>query len=159
MADDGWHSPGGASETSQSHGRSKLREQLALIEAVSVPSFSSFKKRTSQIPLAIASSPVRRKPVQDKPSPRAVSFSYAPSLFQPHDAALPTRPSSIDHSYLQETALTDVNVPPRASAEQQSHQDPSSIPSKYVPHRWIGDSIYLNVACMADSLLKGYHQS
>jgi len=134
MANDGWHSPDGASETSQSHGRSKLREQMALIEAVSVPSFSSFKKRTSQIPLAIASSPVRRKPVQDKPSPRAVSFSYAPTPSQPHDAALPTRPCSIDHLYLQETALTDVNVPPRAS-EQQSHQDQvaSSILSKYVP--------------------------
>jgi hypothetical protein len=157
MADDGWHSPDSATETSQSHGRSKLREQLALIEAVSVPSFSSFKKRTSQIPLAIASSPVRRKPVPDKPSPRAVSFSY---ISQPHDAALRTRPSSIDQSYLQETALTDVNVPPRASEQHsQSHQSRTWIPSKYVAHRWIGDSIYLNVACMADSTLKGYHQS
>lgn len=72
--------------------------------------------------------------MQDKPSPRAVSFSYAPTPSQPHDAALPTRPCSIDHLYLQETALTDVNVPPRAS-EQQSHQDQvaSSILSKYVP--------------------------
>ena len=69
--------------------------------------------------------------MQDKPSPRAVSFSYAPSLSQPHDAALPTRPSSIDHSYLQQTALTDVNVPPRAS-QHQKHQDASSILSKYV---------------------------
>ncbi|CAD0107308.1 unnamed protein product, partial [Aureobasidium uvarum] len=116
---DGWHSPDGANETVQSHGRSKL----ALIEPVSAPSFSSFRKRTSQIPLAIASSPVRRKPVPDKPSPRAVSFSYIASPSQPHDAALRTRHSSVDQSLLlQETALTDVNVPPRAS-EQQSHQD------------------------------------
>lgn len=58
----------------------------------------------------------------DKPSPRAVSFSYIPSPSQPHDAALRTRPSSVDHSLLlQETALTDVTAPPRAS-EQQSHQ-------------------------------------
>ena len=138
MADDGWHSPDGADETQQSHGRSKLRDQLSLIEPVSVPSFSSFRKRTSQIPLSIASSPVRRKPVPDKPSPRAVSFSYIPSPSPPHDAALRTRPSSVDHSLLlQETALTDVTAPPRAS-EQQSHQA-SDLP-KYVTDRWIGDN-------------------
>jgi hypothetical protein len=128
MVDD-WHSPDGANETSQSHGRSKLREQSTLIdEPVSVPSFSSFKKRASQIPLAIVSSPVRRKPVPDKPSPRAVSLSYIASPSQPHDAALRTRPSSID---LQETALTDVNVPLRTS-EHQGYRNQAPILQKYV---------------------------
>lgn len=135
MGDDGWHSPDGANETSQSHGRSKLREQFGLIdESVSVPSFSSFKKRASQIPLAMVSSPVRRKPVPDKPSPRAVSFSYIACPSQPHDAdaALRTRPSSIDQSSLQqETALTDVNVPLRAS-EHQSHRHQAPILQEYV---------------------------
>lgn len=128
-----WHSPDGANETSQSRGRSKLREQSTLMnEPVSVPSFSSFKKRASQIPLAIVSSPVRRKPVPDKPSPRAVSFSYIASPSQPHDAALRTRPSSIDQSLLlQETALTDVNVPPRAS-EHQDRRNQAPILQKYV---------------------------
>jgi hypothetical protein len=134
----GWHSPDDANETKQSH-PCLIDDHASSV----VPSFSSFKKRASQIPLvAISSSPVRRKPVQD----RAVSFPYIASCpFQPRHASLQTRPHSVSVDDLlllqQETALTDVNTtttttttaaatptPPRAS--EQSHQ--ASVVSKYV---------------------------
>ncbi|KAI5205397.1 hypothetical protein E4T39_02983 [Aureobasidium subglaciale] len=119
-----WHSPEGANETQQSHGRSKLRES-SLIEPVSaVPSFSSFKKRTSQIPIAI-----EKTPVPDKASARAGHFSYIPSPSQPHDAALRTRASSVDQSLLlQETALADVNATPRASEQQSQRTQAPVVP-------------------------------
>ena len=103
-------------ETEQSHGRSKHRQS---VNQISIPSFSAFRQRVSSIPLSPG---VRRKPVPDKPSPRAVSFSYSPSFAQPHDASVRTRPCSIDSPLpQQETGLLDVWTSALAS-EQRNHQ-------------------------------------
>lgn len=94
-----------ASQEESEHGdsRSESRRKHSSLARISVPSFLQFRAKASHIPLR---SPVRRKPLPESASPRAVSYTrhlasprayrdVQPAVAQVDDSLLPQKTADL----------------------------------------------------------------